>query len=830
MKISFIIVLFFTFINAQYPGNFISGQISGLLLNDETSTPVEYATISIFKKDKNSSSNEELLVTGGISDEDGYFSIIDIKPGRYNIVIKFTGYESIKKNNIKLIPPQMKNDLGTIRLIPKNLTLDEITVAEKKTFIENKIDKKVYNVGDEASTTGGSASDVLEQIPSITIDVDGNIQLRQDSNVTILINGRQSNFGNNIDMLGADMIDRVEVITTPSAKYDPDGTAGIINIILSKNEYVGSSGNVKLHYGQRNSFGISGSINYLKNDWNIFTNYNLNSKNKLGSGFRETMTYDESGNFLEDLSSVTNSVTNRHPKNLNIKIGVENYLSDSQTLAFDATVFKKQGIDSTNASTYRFDTDSYINTKEVEDENSNDITVGLGYFNDLNDNEELSVQFDMDNSKDYDKKTDFQLDQNYISISDNEGDNKTLSIDYNRPIKNKYNNEDSKLEFGLKIISSEDIKNQDYNSSPFYYNYEQSRTSAYVNTSYYFTESFGIQGGLRFEKSNTNSLLNGENLNLSEPSNIFEWSLVELGDNITDYEYNYDRIYPSLFLLYNLKDKGDIKFEFGRRINRPGFWSTNPFPDIDYEQNWIRQGNPYLRPEDIYKCELSYSVRTPIGFLSTSVYYSETTDLIDRHKYIKEYDGEPYSILTWVNKGKTQDSGLEFMFMTKPLPFWRFMISGNFWYNNTIEAQDEDMKGIESGFWGFSKSTFSLKNNQEIQLTGKFSSTMKVTTGEILPIKSLDFAYKKEVDDKFNITLKIKDVFDSGGWHILTDQNQEIDGNTINQLMDAKFRRNNRTISISLEYKFGEFKKKKYIRDDSRNFDFGGDGGMDAGY
>ena len=170
-----------------------------------------------------------------------------------------------------------------------------------------------------------------------------------------------------------------------------------------------------------------------------------------------------------------------------------------------------------------------------------------------------------------------------------------------------------------------------YSYSPFYYNYEQSRTSAYVNTSYYFTESFGIQGGLRLEKSNTNSLLNGENFYLSEPSNVFEWSLVELGDNITDYEYNYDRIYPSLFLLYNLKDKGEIKFEFGRRINRPGFWSTNPFPEIDYEQNWIRQGNPYLRPEDIYKCELSYSASTPIGFLSTSVYYSEPTDLIDRH-------------------------------------------------------------------------------------------------------------------------------------------------------------------------------------------------------
>ena len=157
-------------------------------------------------------------------------------------------------------------------------------------------------------------------------------------------------------------------------------------------------------------------------------------------------------------------------------------------------------------------------------------------------------------------------------------------------------------------------------------------------------------------------------------------------------------------------------------------------------------------------------------------------------------------------------------------------ISGNFWYNNTIEAQDEDMKGIESGFWGFTKSTFKLKSNQEIQLIGKFSTTMKVTTGEISPMRSMDFAYKKEVDDRFNITVKVKDLFDSGGFHIITDQNQEINDQTINQLMDAEFRRNKRTISLSFEYKFGEFKKKKYIRDNSNNYDRGSGDGMGAGY
>ena len=279
-----------------------------------------------------------------------------------------------------------------------------------------------------------------------------------------------------------------------------------------------------------------------------------------------------------------------------------------------------------------------------------------------------------------------------------------------------------------------------------------------------------------------------------------------------------------------MKEKGDLKFEIGRRINRPGKWSMNPFPEINYQQKWISQGNPLLKPEDIYKCEFSYSNRLPIGYLSTGIYFSRTTNLIDRHKFNKTYNNDIYQILTWINKGKSEDSGFEIMFMTRPLPIWNLMISGNFWYNNTIEAEDENMLGVESGFWGYTRSTFTLKNNQEIQLSGHFSTKMKITTGEISPMKSIDFAYKKEVDDRFNLTLKVKDIFNSRGFHIITDQEIDYDDETVNQFMEADFRRNKRTISLSFEYKFGEFKKKKYIRENSQGYDRGGEGGMNSAY
>ena len=801
-----------------------NGKISGLILNDINQNPIEYATISIFsiKSDVNE------LVYQRISNKNGYFYIDDIKPGKYKIIIEFPGFEIVEKDNIILKPSNMNIDLGTIRLSIESIELDQISVDEKKNFIENKIDKKVYNVADEASTTGGSASDVLEQIPSISLDIDGNIQLRQDGDVTILVDGRESSFGNNIDMLGADMIDRVEVITTPSAKYDPDGTAGIINIILSKNEYVGITGNIKPFYGQRNNFGISGSLNFLKNDWNIFTNYSLRNKTNLGTRYRKTLSYDENDNLIDFLSSVSNGQTYRHPQNTNLKLGIETYPSANETIAFDLTFMTNTGIDSTRSSTYLYDLNSYVQTREIEDEYNDDINFGFGYFNDLSENEGWSLQFDFEGNDNYETINNIEPDTSYLNITDEEGSDKVFMLDYYRPIENNYNSDDSKIEVGMKVKSNNDLKNQNYNDSPFNYDYNYNRLSLYINTSYYFTESFGIQGGLRFESSTTSSLFDTFGLDLNSPANVFEWSLSELGEKLLDFEYSYDRIYPSLYFLYNMKEKGDLKFEIGRRINRPGKWSMNPFPEINYQQKWIRQGNPLLKPEDIYKCELSYSNRLSIGYLSFGVYFSQSTNLIDRHKFAKSYNNDVYSILTWVNKGKTENSGFEFMLMTKPLSNWNLMISGNYWYNNTTEAENEDMLGVESGFWGSLKSTFKLKDNQEVQLTGRFSTTMKVTTGEISPMKSLDFAYKKEVDDKFNITLKIKDLFDSRGFHIITDQDVEYDEN-INQVMEADFRRNKRTISISFEYKFGDFKKKKYIRGSS-GYDYGGSGGMDAGY
>ena len=281
-------------------------------------------------------------------------------------------------------------------------------------------------------------------------------------------------------------------------------------------------------------------------------------------------------------------------------------------------------------------------------------------------------------------------------------------------------------------------------------------------------------------------------------------------------------MYPSLFFLYDKGKQGTFKFEFGRRINRPWERVLNPFPDVSSEE-FIYQGNPYLEPEDIYKFEVSYSNYTPIGIINLGVFTSEITNQIDRHKY-PGVDGYP-PVLTWVNKGKVDGKGFDFQLMTRPMPNCDLMIWASYWNNTTIEAEDENMLGEESGLWAYIISKFRLENNQEVQLSGNFSTPMKINNGEISPMYSVDATYKKDLSDKFNISLTVKDLFDTREFHIIT--NNVVDG--INEYLEANHRRDTRKFIFAIEYKFGEFKKKKYIRSDNPDYR-GGGGGMDMGY
>ena len=820
-----------------------SGIIRGSVIDNMLEEAKAYANISIVKE------NSDDIIAGGITDEDGLFLIDKIPFGKYFLVVQYIGYEDMIIDGIVIRPPdKLELDLGQIKINAKTIMLEGVSVVDKLAPVIEDIAKTTYPVAETARAEGGSADEILEKLPSITVDADGNISLRGNSNVTILIDGRKSQLS--VDMINANMIEKVEVMTTPSAKFDPDGMAGIINIVLSKNEFIGRSGNLNLNLAERDGRNLSGTFNSFKNDWNIFSSYSISEKHKQGRKSRETTYFDLDNNIQSNTSS--KEYSEKYPEKNNLKVGIEHYPNDIGLLAFDLTYIESKGLDT---NTVIIDEDLENPYITIANDESSALNYGVGYFIDDRENKKnFSIQFDYDDHDGSEIRTGYT-----DEIIQDEGIDKIFRIDYSAPIENEFN-EDAKYEVGFKQDSEDDKHYSVIESEDFNWDYDNSISAAYINVLYNFTEKFGMQVGARFEDQEKQSIIDFNQEDCSsldqstcEESGFCSWNngvcsetlfgnlINNLGDDL-DVTYEHTRVYPSIYFLYDTKGKGNFKFEFGRRIDRPSHWSLNPIPDLEEaEAGFIRQGDPYLNPEDIYKSEFSYSNRIPIGFLKASLYYSRVTDKLDRDKDTYCYgstcndpndssDETNYMVLSWDNVAKSVDRGIDFTFMTRPLPNWDLMINGNYW-NNILDGVEADQQGNEYGFWGMMNSTIRLKNEQQLGLFSYFSSPMTISSGEIESKLRLDLSYKKKVNKRFNYTIKLKDVFDQSGWNINTDQLVDLDADDIfdsRELLIAENRRGKRNLSVTFEYRFGDFQKKKYKREDQRGYNQGG--GMDVGF
>ena len=453
-------------------------------------------------------------------------------------------------------------------------------------------------------------------------------------------------------------------------------------------------------------------------------------------------------------------------------------------------------------------------------------------------------------------------------------------IDYSAPLfpeisefsspKKEYN-KNSIFEVGLKVDQEKDVYDLDIDSRPFIYKYDNEINSVYFNLPYYMTESFGIQLGARIESQKKNFMIDFEDLTCTEDMCLnFNNFLSSKGvTNSTVFNYDHERIYPSLYLIYNTAKGGTVKFGTSRRINRPGHWNLNPVPDLDdFNTGFINVGDPSLSPEDILKAELSFSGVTPVGFLKATIYTDRVKDGIDRDKDIicinengiskveedsfsicLDNNGEQYQLLGLDNLGKTKGKGFDLTFVTQPLPGWNLVLYGNYWDKRTTVGNESDQLGKEFGFWGMMTSKIKLDDKQQISIYSHRSSPMNLTTGIISPFERMDISYKRKVSKKFNFTLKLKDVFDSGGFSIMTDQAQEIEGEyfaaptnnfpdgytfeyeELQEYLDADHRRDRRTFSINFEYKFGAFEENKKYRREESGYDRGGEGGgMNQGF
>ena len=805
------------------------GVVTGAVIDSITGDPVAYASVSLI------SEREQTVVTGGITDDQGRFRIDEIRLGRYDLAVEFIGYEKTIIAGINLFPGDgggIEQNLGTIQLVVTSLQMEQLDVyAESPQWVQT-IDKQIFFVDRSLTIKGGTASDALKKIPNVDVDIDGNISLRGDQNVTVLIDGKPSGMTGGgrramVDNIPAAMIDRVEVITNPSAKYDPDGMGGIINIILKRGIFEGFNGNSSLSAGEYGKYSASGMVNYRVDKWNLLASGSYRKGNRYGKGGRLfEYIYDDS-----ELDSITQQQTlrKRIPENISFRLGGDYYLGKKNTFSL-TTTFENHNSRNENSIDYiqpaigeivSIEWDKGINMDYTFrydrdfDRPEQDLIVDISYNTSLD--EEIEEQFEEGEeiSEEHHHEED-----GIHSHTDEHNSNLILSTDYTHPFGEK-----TVLEAGFKSTLKSFNSDLKYLFLPYSYKYNEDVHAAYVTMSYKLTDRFGIKIGARAEQVYTNAEVSKESAAENDSTNVFT-TVINNAIEESPFDNPYFQMYPSLFLLYDITQSTKLQFSYGKRVNRPHRRTLSPFPRNTSDVNHIRNGNPFLRPEYIDALEFNYFTNTRLLTFNTGLAYKKVTNMIqwwDRDMI--EVDGKEYEVLTADNAGHAKQYTGHVMLNLRPLPLINLTLNVYGWKSTIYNSEEPDLIGESQGYAGFGNLNLIIPGIVRLELSSRFRGKMLITYGHIPASASLDLGLEKSfLNRRLSIVLKVNDVFNSAKFSIYTEQELEslISNETYLRTMDAWRKHDRRTVSLVLTYNFGNLEqKRKWDRSKMR----GGDGG-----
>lgn len=831
--LSIIILFAYNSLNATSDKNIT---VKGKVIDAETKQPLEYATISFYSLTQNK------IVDGVITNTEGEFNL-KVAKDTYNIKIEYISYKPFIINNKKITE---NLDLGTISLQLNLETLDAVEVVAERTTVEIKLDKKIYNIGKDLTTAGGTISDALNNVPSVSVNIEGGISLRGNENVKILINGKPSamaGFGdtNVLSQLPAEAIERVEVITSPSARYDAEGTAGILNIILRQKETLGFNGSLNLTVGNPDNLGISTNINYRTEKFNLFSNLGFRYFNSPRNSFSDAEYFNvDPGDFdriIED------EKVERLNRNYNASLGMEYFLSKKTSLT--GTLFYRYGED---RDTSINNSDRFINgnldeqTQRIEKQNEdgNNFQFAINYITKFdNAGHELTVDIQIESGSEeqftyynedyiFTNKTNtepFQIE----NIAQNEDDKEYLfQVDYVKPIgKNsrfeagcRGNFENSVTNYLLEQenLSTGDLEINDALSNIF--DYTENVNAFYTQYGTKFGD-FSFLLGLRLENTQLKGKIDSR-LTASELEVFYGFPID------TDFNNNYLGLFPTLNLIYNLSGESNnseesITFGYNRRINRPRGWFINPFPSRSSRTN-VFQGNPNLSPVFASAFDLGYLKRWEELTLTTSVYYQYETDSFER---IEENTGEQTSdgidiIRTIpVNLSTNKRTGAELGLLYNPAKWLRLNSSFNFFQFNTEgEFNGRDYSAKNTSWFARFSSKVTLPSKIDWQTNAFYRAARQSAQGENQGIFSLDLAFSKEIfNDNATISLNVRDLLNSRKGKSLTTTD------TYRRYREFQWRQ--RQINLSFMYRFNQQKRRNDRRKNQNgigddDFDFEG--------
>ena len=725
-------------------------KIEGVVIDKETQDPLEYTTISLL----NDSSPD--LIQGGITDKNGKF-IIEVFPGKYNITLEYIGFDKIILKD-KVI--SINEDVGIFELEIVTESLNEVELVGERTEVEIRLDKRIYNVGKDITVRGGSVADVLDNVPSVSVDVEGNVALRGNQNVRILINGKPSGLvglsgPQGLRSLPAESIDKVEVVTSPSARYEASGTAGILNVILKKEELEGFNGSFILNGGAPTTYGGNATLNWRTKKFNIFSTTSLRDSESRGGGDFESENFNPVRFVNEDRDY------QRNRKSIFFNLGAEYYFNDDTSLTISGFVRTSDNesnnntkIDNLNAAGVVVDQFGRYQFEEEIDNSQQFTTNFTKKFDDKG--HELVIEFQTESSEE-DESDLAENTSTFNQESDTfEDQSRTLlQMDYVWPI-----NENTQFEIGYRGDFS--LQETDYNVFDLL---DNGRTPNTELTNFLgFTQKINAAYAQFGKKINKFSYLIGLRM---------EKTHIEIDQKTTKIfkEKDYTDWFPTLNFSFEFTEKENITLGYSRRIRRPRSWSLNPFRSLT-SLTFFRQGNPDLDPSYSKLFDLGYLKRWNKFTFNSSVYYQKATQVIER---ITETTGElvvvsldplvelPEFRSTSVNISENIRTGTEFTLTYSPKRQVRLSGNFNIFNSETIgfyKGVPLDRK-IVSWFMRFN-SSFPLAFGINTQLNGFYFGPRANAQTESKGVVSFSGALNKPMfNDKATLSFRVNDIFNS---------------------------------------------------------------------
>ncbi len=717
--------------------------ISGTILESSTNQPIAFATVILVE---NGTKNN---LTGTTTLEDGTFNL-ETEASNFYIEVSFIGFKtkSIKDFEIN----KGKIQLGNITIEEDLEQLGEVVVQAEVSKTQFKLDKRIFNIGKDLSSTGASALEVLNNVPSVNVNIEGNISLRGSQGVQILINGKPSiiasDSGNTLGTITADMMERVEVITNPSAKYDAEGTSGIINIVLKKEERKGLNGSATLNIGDptNHSFGLS--LNRRTEKFNLFSQLGIGTR-KLPSD-RKSINRD----LVNNTTLESEGTEYRNEKFYNIILGTDYHINENNVLTLSGSYAYEVEEQPSGTSFDYFDGSErsiWKRTEETEATNPK-YQYELQYKKDFDDHEDhmllfsaLGRFFGKEQSSDFNDVTLAGPDRDAIqkTRTDFKEANYTFKFDYTKPYSETFTIETG-AQYVLNNVSNDyevqDLIGGDFISDPNQTNifeFDQNVLGVY-GTAAYEGDKWGVKIGLRIENTDLNTLLTNTN---------------ESNDQ------NYSNLFPSFHSSYKFSDAYSLQVGYSRRVYRPRLWDLNPFFNIRNNFN-IRTGNPDLKPEFTDSYELTNIYNLGKASLNFGVYYRYTTDAIERSVSTFENNVNTYKPY---NIGTTDAVGVE-VNGKYPVAKW-LVFNGDLNYNSFKRKGDFNGTSIDfnADQWtGKLTSKIGLPADIDFEVTGNYQSGRKTVQGKIAENIFADLGLRKKImKGKGVLNISVRDIFAS---------------------------------------------------------------------